>query len=80
MSEIKKTREPLPLEIVMAAINGDEAAMRKVLKYYEGYIKALSTKRLFDEEGTSYYFVDDDMRHELEMRLLTKMVTFKVAA
>jgi hypothetical protein len=53
--------------------------MRDVLKYYEGYIYALSTKRLYDEDGRQYLFVDDEMRHELEMRMLTKMVAFKPA-
>jgi hypothetical protein len=80
MSETNKTREPLPVDVVLAAIGGDEAAMRKVLRYYDGYINALSTKRLFDEDGRQYLFIDDEMKHELQMRLLTKMVTFKVAA
>jgi hypothetical protein len=77
MSEISQTREPLAFDVIMAAIGGKEDAMRAVLKHYEGYIYALATKRLFDEDGRQYLFVDDEMRHELEMRLLTKMVTFK---
>jgi hypothetical protein len=77
MSEINKTREPLEIGVIVSAVGGDESAMRTVLKHYEGYIYALSTKRLFDEDGRQYLFVDDEIKHELEMRLLTKMVTFK---
>jgi vacuolar-type H+-ATPase subunit C/Vma6 len=80
MNKTNQTREPLSLDVIMAAISGKEDEMRAVLKHYEGYINALSTKRLFDEEGRQYLFVDDEMRHELEMRLLTKMVTFKPIA
>jgi hypothetical protein len=80
MNEQKCAREPLPIEIIMAAIGGDEKAMKAVVKHYEGYINALSTKRLYDDDGRQYLFIDDELRHELELKLITRIVTFKAKA
>jgi len=80
MCNQNQTKEPLPLDIVFAAIDGDEGAMKSVVKHYEGYITALSMKRLYDEDGRQYLFVDEELRRELELKLLTKVAAFKVKA
>jgi hypothetical protein len=64
----------------MAAVGGDAGAIHAVLKHYEGYILALSVKRLRDEDGNAYLFVDEEMRRELETRLITKVLTFRPKA
>jgi hypothetical protein len=80
MSNLNLPKEPLPLDVILAAIGGDEKAMRAVVKHYESYIAALSMKRLFDEDGRQYLFEDDELRQELELKLLTKIAMFKVQA
>jgi hypothetical protein len=80
MSDMNLPKEPLPLEIINAAIGGDEDAMKAVVKHYEGYIAALSMKRLYDEDGRQYLFVDEELRRELELKLLTKVATFNKQA
>jgi hypothetical protein len=70
----------LALDVILAAIKGDEGAMRAVVKHYESYINALSMRRLYDEDGVQYLFMDEELRRELELRLLTKVATFKVQA
>lgn len=72
-----KHKEPLPLSVVTAACGGDEAAMRTVVKHYEKYIDALATRKLYDDDGEQYLFVDEDLRRELETRLITRVLTFK---
>ena len=72
-------KEPLEIDVITAAIGGDEKAIKAVVKHYEGYIYALSAKRLYDEDGRQYLFVDDELRHELEFKLITKIATFKTA-
>jgi hypothetical protein len=79
MSE-NKHKEPLALSVVTAACGGDEDALRAVVKHYEGYITALSMKRIFVEDGEKYLFVDEELRRELETRLITKVLTFKPLA
>jgi hypothetical protein len=68
----------LPFQIIEAAASGEVDAINKVLKYYEGYIIALSTRRLFDEDGNSHYFVDNEMRRTLETKLIIRIMQFDV--
>ena len=69
----------LPFPVIVAATSGDIDAMNKVLKHYEGYILALSTRRLYDEYGNPHLFVDDELRREIETKLITRILTFNVA-
>jgi len=66
----------LPFDIITAAASGDVGAINHVLRHYEGYIIALSTKRLFDEHGRPYMVVDAEMRRTLETRLIVKIMQF----
>ena len=68
----------LPFPLIEAAASGDVDAINKVLKHYEGYIIALSTRRLFDEDGKAHYFIDDEIRRTLETRLIVKIMQFDV--
>ena len=52
----------LPFHTIEAAAGGDVGAINTVLKHYEGYIIALSTRRLYDEDGNARYFVDSNRR------------------
>lgn len=69
----------LPFPVIVAASGGDISAINTVLKHYEGYIVVLSTRRLYDEYGNVHLFVDEELRRELETRLITKILTFNVA-
>ena len=66
----------LPYHVIAAATQGDVDAIATVLKHYEGYIIALSTRRLFDEYGNPVLCVDDDIRRRLEAKLITKVLEF----
>jgi len=51
-----------------------------VLKHYEGYICALSTRRLYDKNGQlPHLCVDDGLRRRLETKIITKILTFNAA-
>jgi hypothetical protein len=67
----------LPFSTVEAAANGDYNAVCEILKHYQGYILALSVVRLYDEDGTPYPAVDETLRRELELRLITKALGFR---
>ena len=74
----RKIGNLLPAQVIEAAAHGDVGAINKVLKHYEGYIIALSTRRLFDEDGYTHYFVDEEMRRTLETNLIVKILQFDV--
>ena len=49
MEKTSKCSKLLPYHIIAAAASGDVEAINAVLKHYEGYIAALSTRKLYDE-------------------------------
>jgi hypothetical protein len=76
---MQKNKTILSFPVIKAAVNSDVDAINAVLKRYEGYIARLSTRMLYDQNGNSYMVVDDEMRRRLETKLITKILTFKVA-
>jgi hypothetical protein len=76
---VQKNKTIISFPVIAAAASGDVDAINAVLKYYEGYIASLSTRRLYDDDGNSYMVVDEEMRRRLETKLITKIITFKVA-
>ncbi len=76
----KTTGNPLvSYPVIVLAASGDVDAINAVLKHYEGYIAALSTRQLYDEGGNSHLCIDEALRRRLETKLITKILTFNVA-
>lgn len=65
--------------VIASASSGDVDAINAVLKHYEAYIMALSSKRLFDEYGYPYLFIDETLRRRLETKLITKILSFDIS-
>jgi len=78
-STTKNKSSLLPYTVIVLAAGGDVDAINAVLKHYEGYIAVLSTRQLYDEYGNIHLFVDEELRRELETRLIAKILTFDVA-
>jgi hypothetical protein len=66
----------LPLSIIELAANGDVDAILSVLKHYEGYIKSLSTRKLYDEYGNTHLYIDEGLKRRVETKLLTAIIAF----
>ena len=66
------------LHDIEMAVKGDVTAINKVLKYFEGYIIALSTRPLFDEDGNPHFVIDNEKRRAIETRLITGILKFDV--
>lgn len=73
------TRKVIPYPVIASAIKGNVDAICCILKHYDGYIRTLSTKRYSDPFGYSHAVVDETIRRRLEIKLITKILTFKVA-
>ena len=71
--------KPIPVPVILAAVNGDEDALAAVVAHYQSYIRALATRPLKYDYGNTYLCVDEDMRLRLEAKLIHSIVTgFKV--
>lgn len=66
----------LSYPIIVAASSGEVDAINTVLKHYEGYIVTLSTRTLYDDYGNPRLLLDEEMRRELETRLITRIMAF----
>jgi len=75
----QKSSGLLPYPVIVAATHGDVDAINAVLKHYEGYIAALSTRRLYDKNGQPHMCVDEGLRRRLEAKPTAKILTFDVA-
>ncbi|MDE5597980.1 MAG: helix-turn-helix domain-containing protein [Lachnospiraceae bacterium] len=73
-TDTKKKKALLPYSVIVAAVSGNVDAINKVLKHYEGYIATLSTRTLYDEAGTPYLCVDEELRCRLETKIITKVL------
>jgi len=75
----KSISKNIPLPIIELAASGDVDAINSVLKHYEGYIAALSTRRLYDGFGKTHLCVDTELQRKLETKLITAILGFNVA-
>lgn len=65
-------------EVIYAAISGKEAAVQKVVKYYEPYINRLSSRELYDSCGNIYIYRDPVLKTELQNKLITGILKFRI--
>ena len=70
----------LPFDVIQAAASGNEEALNKVIRHYDGYITRLSLRQGYDENGNPRWGVDEAIRRQLENKLIDAIVRrFKVA-
>ena len=55
----------LPYPVILAATKGDPDAMKIVMQHYQSYIAHLSMRKIRDENGNTYYGIDEDLRERL---------------
>ncbi len=70
--------KPIDFEIIEKALTGDEASKNKIVDYYQPYIRKLATKKVFDRYGNTYQHLDKDLQSELNKKLLTALLSFKI--
>lgn len=66
--------KPISTKIILAAKAGDSEALAAIARHYAPYITALSKRPFHDEYGSYYDLVDEEIRHQIESRLLYQIV------
>ena len=64
----------LPHQVILAAKDGENEALKEIMKHYSSYIEAFSKRPFYDEYGNRYYLVDKEIYHYIESRLLLQIV------
>lgn len=67
----------LPYETIFDASNGDVSALDQVISYFSRYINKLATHAFYDECGGVHYWVDTEIKHKLEMKLVIAVLKFR---
>lgn len=68
----------LSVALIKKASRGDVLAIHKILKHYEGYIVALSTRSFYDKCNNLHYYVDETLKCVLETKLISKILDFSI--
>lgn len=68
----------LPFSIIKAATEGDITAINHVVTHYQRYINTLSAWCLYDDNGNKHYYVDNEIRQMLEVKLIETVMKFKL--
>ena len=68
----------LKYEILESACVGDPIAMDKVLLHYDRYIDSLSIQAVIDADGTRRMLVNDDIKSQLQSKLIAKTLAFRL--
>ena len=69
------SRDFLPLSVIRSACAGDTDAVEQVLRHYRGYINKLCTGILYDKHGQPHVCIDEYMKRDLEINLISSIVT-----
>ncbi len=68
----------LPYPIILAANKGEPEAMKVVVLHYGSYMNSLSMRKLRDEQGNTYWGIDEDTRDRLRSKLMHSVLAFKI--
>lgn len=68
----------IPFTVIVAATIGDEAAIQKILDFYDGYISKLSLRKLYDEYGNVYMVVDSELKGRIQAAVMDMIANFEI--
>jgi len=68
----------LNYEIIVKAVSGDAEAICVVLEHFESLICKLSMVPVFYPDGAYHLVLDEDIKRELEVELITQLPRFDV--
>nr|WP_307480305.1 helix-turn-helix domain-containing protein [Cytobacillus purgationiresistens] len=68
----------MPHPIILAVNKGEAEAMKVVVLHYGSYMTSLSMRKLCDEQGNTYWGIDEDTRDRLRSKLMQSILAFKI--
>ena len=68
----------IPFAVIVAATNGDEAAIQEILEFYDSYISKLSLRQLYDEYGNVYMVVDSELKGRIQAAVMDMIANFEI--
>lgn len=66
----------LTYEIIKAAVAGEKWATEKIMAYYDDYMTELAAVKERQSDGSVRTYVDEDLKHEIALKLLEEIPNF----
>lgn len=73
---MEEQQNPLTYEIIKAAVAGEKWATEKIMAYYDDYMTELATVKERQSDGSVRTYVDEDLKHEIALKLLEEIPNF----
>ena len=73
-----KNQKHISFAVIVAAANGDEAAIQEILNFYDAYISKASLRPFYDEHGNMYIVVDMELKGRIRAALIKAILGFEV--
>ncbi|HIG0358559.1 TPA: helix-turn-helix domain-containing protein [Clostridium sporogenes] len=73
-----KKNKHLPFDVIVAAIDGDEDAIKIVLNFYDGYISKLSLHSIYDDYGNVYRGIDSELKGRIQTVVINMILNFQM--
>jgi len=73
-----KENKRLPYNVIVAATDGDEEAIEKVLNFYDGYISKLSLRPMHDNYGNTYMVTDSELKGRIQTSVMNMILKFEI--
>ena len=70
---------PLRFATISSASSGDIYAIEDILKHYDRYICACSSRLLYDENGNVSKVVNEELKGLIKTAVITRILTFEIA-
>ena len=71
-------QDKIRYEIIIQAIQQDEAAIGQVVAHYRNYINYLSLREVELADGRRVKYVDEEIARSLEVKLMESVTKFRV--
>ena len=71
-------QDKIRYEIIIQAIQQDEAAIVQVVAHYRNYINYLSLREVELADGRRVKYVDEEIARRLEVKLMESVTKFKL--
>ena len=66
--------ELIHYKTILAAKAGEEDSLSAIARYYSSYITSFSKRPFYDEYGNKYEVVNEEIRGQIENRLMLQIV------
>ncbi len=73
-----KNNSLVPFDIIMSATLEDIDAIKYVVDNYTSYINKIATRKITDSQGSYSHVVDEDLKGQLENKLIEAILTFRI--